>query len=121
MRIDYLFTNQNNELSTYFEDQIDYLKQKGNAKRYVRINMIIEDCKNYSELAKRLEIKNLDSKTGLKEIKLDKIRALHFLYLDNTIVLLGTFIKKTKKCPKEIIEKNNNRIKLYREQKNGQL
>ena len=121
MKIDYLFMNPDDELSTYYEEQLGCLNIKGNAKRYERIKNIIDDSENYSVLVKRLKVKSLDSKTGLKEIILDKIRALHFIYLDNTVVLLGTFIKETQKTPPKEIEKNNKRIEIYKEQKNGKL
>lgn len=121
MKIDYLFMNPNDELSTYYEEQVDCLTKKGNAKRYLRIEKIIDDSKTYQELVSRLKVKPLDSYTGLKEIILDKIRVVHFVYLDNVVVLLGTFIKETKKTPPTQIEKNNNRIILYKEQQNGKL
>lgn len=113
--------NSSDELSTYYEEQLDCLHIKGNAKRYERIKTVIDDSVNYSELVKRLKVKTLDSRTGLKEIIVDKIRALHFIYLDNTVVLLGTFIKETKKTPPNEIEKNNKRIEIYKEKKNGKL
>ncbi len=119
MKKDYLYVNSDDELSTYYSEQVDCLNIKGNAKRYERIENIIDDSDNYSELVRKLKIKSLDTKTGLKEIILDRIRVIHFVYLDNTLVLLGTFIKSTKKTPPSEIEKNNKRINLYKERKNG--
>lgn len=121
MKIDYLFMNQDDELSTYYEEQLNCLTINGNAKRYERIKIAIDESENYSTLVKRLKVKLLDSKTGLKEIIVDKIRALHFVYLDNTVVLLGTFIKETRKTPPNEIKKNNKRIEIYKEKKNGKF
>ena len=106
------------ELSTYHEDKLLLVSNRKANKQMIRIERRIEEAENYSMLSKLFEIKGLDSKTGLKEIKVDRLRVLHFAYLDKTIVLLGVFLKKTQKTPPNIIEKNNARIKKYRETHN---
>ena len=62
MKIDYLFMNPNDELSTYYEEQVDCLNKKGNAKRYLRIEKIIDESISYKEITSKLEVKVLDSK-----------------------------------------------------------
>lgn len=116
MNIDFVFLN-NSDKSTYISDKVSLKLNLQTMKKYDRIERIIEDSEKYSDLVKFFEIKQLDSLTGLMEIKLDKIRVLHFFYDGNTIVLLGTFLKKSKKTPQNIIQKNNLRIKKYKERK----
>lgn len=118
MDFDYLCKNKD-ELSTYSEEQYKCsLSNSKLDKKYQKINKTILEVEDYAELVQKFEIKTLDHKTGLKELKLDKIRVVHFLYLGNTFVFLGTFIKKSKKTPPSEIDKNNQRIKEYLRQKN---
>lgn len=103
------------ELSTYHEDKLLLVSNRKANKQMIRVERRIEEAENYNALSQMFEIKNLDSKTGLKEIKLDQLRVLHFAYLDKTIVLLGVFLKKSQKTPPSIIERNNTRIARYKE------
>ena len=113
MKCGYLIKNKDG-LSTYFEERLECSESNSKFdKQYLRIDLRVSEAKDYAELTKMFEIKVLDSKTGLRELKLDKIRCIHFLYLNNTFVFLGTFIKKTGKTPPNEINKNNERINEY--------
>ena len=118
MKYDY-YCKDGNEMSTYAEDRssCSFSNIKLN-KQYNRIDQRVADAKDYKNLASEFRIEILDHDTGLRELVLDKIRAIHFLYLDDTFVFLGTFIKKTQKTPPRQIEINNNRLKEYLKQKN---
>lgn len=117
MNYGYLIKNKDG-LSTYFEERFECSKSNSKLdKQYNRIDQRVAEVEEYVELTKMFEIKVLNSKTGLRELKLDKIRCIHFLYLDNIFVFLGTFVKKTGKTPVNEIEKNNDRIKEYKKQK----
>lgn len=112
MQIDFVY--RQNSYSTYFLERGPIcLSSILNAARYRVVEKDIIDAESYLDLVKNYEIKTLDSKTGLKEIKIDRIRVIHFIYKNDTFVFLGTFIKKTRKTPIEQINKNNNRIQNY--------
>lgn len=112
MKFDFVY--KNNSLSTYFDERgpicsTSYLI----GPRYKQVEKDVKDCLNYQELVQRYEIKTLDSTTGLKELKIDRIRVIHFIYHDDTFVYLGTFLKKTRKTPTNEMKKNNSRIQQY--------
>lgn len=119
MKVEFLIY-PNSKIATYFQDKYEYSSSnKKYDKQYLRIEQRIEEAENYDELVKMLEIKLLDHETGLREIKLDQLRVIHCIYDGDTIVLLGTFIKKTQKTPQKVINKNNQRIKDFNEMKQG--
>ena len=112
------FVSNNEKISTFAKEQYECSKSNSKLdKQYNRINGRIIEADDYNELKSMYEIKELDHKTGLKELKMDSIRVIHFLYLDSIFVFLGTFIKKTKKTPQNIIDKNNKRIREYLKQR----
>lgn len=113
MEIDYLVEKEG-ELSTYHEEKILLVCNRKVNKQIIQIERRISEAENYAALSKTLEIKNLDSETGLKEAKLDRLRVLHFVYLDKRIVLLGIFLKKSRKTPPGIIARNKARIAKYK-------
>ena len=118
MNSDFLF-KPNHELSTYFEERGEMCKSNIiYASQYRHIEKAIKDAENYDSLASQFEIKLLDSETRLFELKFQKIRVIHFTYINDTFVYLGTFIKKTKGTPKSQIENNNKRIREYEELNN---
>ena len=113
MFLDYLIEKEG-ELSTYYQEKFLLLSDRKVSKQILRLEEWVREAEDYRELARRLEIKTLDSKTGLKEIKLDRIRVLHFWEHGNVIVFLGIFLKKTQQTPPGIIAENNKRIKKYK-------
>ncbi len=112
MKIDYLIRKEG-ELSTYHEEKLPLSSNPKQRKQLIRIEHRILEAMDYPSLVRMLEIKSLDATTGLKEIKLDQLRVLHFLFVNETIVLLGVFLKKSQETPGLIIEKNNKRINEY--------
>lgn len=113
MFLDYLIEKEG-ELSTYYQEKFLLLSDRKVSKQILRIERWVEEAEDYRELVKRLEVKPLDPKTGLKEIILDRIRVLHFWEHGNVIVFLGVFLKKTQETPPRIIEQNNKRIEKYK-------
>ena len=118
MNSDFL-VKPNHALSTYFEERGEVCKSNTIlAAQYRHIEKAIKDAEDYNALASTFEITLLDPETRLYELKFQKIRVIHFTYLEDTFVYLGTFRKQTKKTPPDQIEKNNRRIKEYEELKN---
>lgn len=112
MKIDYLIRKEG-ELSTYHEEKLPLMSNPKQRKQLIRIEHRILEATDYRSLVRMLEVKPLDPATGLKEIKVDQLRVLHFLFVDETVVLLGIFLKKTQETPNLVIQKNNTRIKEY--------
>ncbi len=111
MKIDFLVTSAS-RISTYFYEKIKYSNRKDLIRRYSKIEQRLLDATSYQELIKSTNVRQLDGITKLKEIKDGDIRILFFLFNDK-IVLLGTFIKKSKKTPQNILKLNNQRIETY--------
>ncbi|MBO4667454.1 MAG: type II toxin-antitoxin system RelE/ParE family toxin, partial [Bacilli bacterium] len=88
------------------------------AAQYRHIEHTIKEAIDFNYLSSIFEIKMLDPKTKLYELKFQKIRVIHFIYTNNTFVYLGTFIKKTGQTPKQEIEKNTKRIQEFEGLKN---
>lgn len=117
---EFLYTDRGK--TTYFEERGKCcLSSKTIAMKYRKIEFDVRLATDINELKKIYEIKILDNKTKLLELKFDKIRVIHFLYENDIFVYLGTFIKKSKKTQPEIIATNNKRIEKYKEQKNEQI
>ena len=116
MNSDFLF-KPNHKLSTYFEERGEVCRSNTLlAAQYRHIEKAIKEAENYDSLASTFEITLLDSETRLFELKFQKIRVIHFTYLNDTFVFLGTFRKQTRKTPPEELEKNTKRIREYEEQ-----
>lgn len=115
MNSDFLY-KPGHKLSTYFEDKGKMCKSNVLfAAQYRHIEHEIKGAKDFNALKTKFEIKMLDKKTRLYELKFQKIRVIHFIYINGTFVYLGTFIKKSGQTPKAEIEKNNTRIHEYEE------
>lgn len=119
MNVDYVYYSDG-KTSTYIEEETLCIEElNGSISRFLKIDSDILQVDNYKELTKLYEIKLLDKKTRLRELKCSKIRVIHFLQDGDTFVYLGCFVKRTNKTPPEEIDKNNKRIKRYMEQKEG--
>lgn len=115
MNVDFYF-KENEELSTYFSERGEMCKSNIKiAFQYRKIEHDIKELTGINELKKRYELTVLDNNTKLTELKYDQIRVIYFVYINETFVYLGTFLKKSGKTPPSRIENNNNRIKSYKE------
>jgi len=109
-----LYIKEGKTISEYAKEKSDIsFSNKKITMQYLRLEQAIIEASSIAELGKHYEIKMLCSSTGLRELKLNKIRVIHFMYKDKLLVLLGTFHKKTGPTPPKIIKQNNNRIADY--------
>ena len=114
MKTDFLCIN--GRLSTYFTERGELCKSNMKVLcQFKKIEHDIGEAMNIEELKQTYELKILDNKTRLSELKYDQLRVIYFLYIDEVFVYLGTFLKKSGETPKNIIEKNNYRILKYKE------
>lgn len=119
MKFDFVY--HQNSYSTYFLEKGPICSSSIiNAARYRVVEKSIANADSYLDLVKQYEIRALDNNTGLKEIKIDRIRVIHFIFNDDTFVFLGTFLKKTRKTPPNEIAKNNKRIEQYLSERNNE-
>ena len=119
MKFDFVY--HQNSCSTYFLEKGPICSNSLlNAARYRIVEKDIINAESYLDLVRQYEIKTLDSLTGLKEIKIDRIRVIHFIFNDDTFVFLGTFVKKTRKTPSNETTKNNKRIEQYLNERNNE-
>lgn len=114
MQSDFLL--KNNGISTYFAERGEMCKSNMKIQfQYKKVEHDIKEANDISELKKKYELNVLDDNTKLTELKYDQIRVIYFIYIDGLFVYLGTFLKKSGKTPQNQIDKNNERIKKYKE------
>lgn len=119
MKFDFVY--RDNAYSTYFYEKGQLCHSLNLiGYKFRQIEKDVKESITYADLVKKYEIKTLDHGSGLKELKVDRIRVIHFVYHDDTFVYLGTFLKKTKKTPFGQIVKNNLRIKRYLEERKNE-
>ena len=111
------YENKNGKSQVY--EYIKYLKNsndKGNRQKLKKITMYIDLLGEYGLTLTEPYIKKLDNE--LWELRPLRDRILFASWYNNKFILLCIFMKKTKKTPKEEIERAKKFLKDYKNRRN---